>query len=112
MIDLNEISGDKKFCHYTSLDNARKIVNSGTIRLSKFSQMNDITESKKHSGQEKQIFSTCFCHSSARSIPMFYLYSGIDGKGCRLEFTAAKIREILKVAEIYPVNNRHLLTKK
>ena len=111
MIKINDING-VKYCHYTNLDCARKIIADERIFLSKMDAMNDSSETELHANDMKAVFSTCFCHSEAKSIPMFYLYSGIDGKGCRLEFTAAKIKELLRNIEVYPVNKEMKCLKK
>ena len=46
------------------------------------------------------------------NIPLFYLYGGIDGKGCRIQFTDARIREIIKNCSISYVNNQYKRLKK
>lgn len=110
-MELSTITG-VRYCHYTSVENARRILSAERLYLSKMDNMNDISEAELHKNDEYMTFSTCFCHSESKNIPMFYLYSGIDGKGCRIEMSAAKIKSIIRNVEIYPVNSKNICLKK
>lgn len=96
-IDINEknpfISSD--FCHYTTLDSADKILKDNCFWMSKISETNDKNERKRYQN-ESDTFLLCFCCSKTEQIPMWYLYSGINGKGVRLRFTAAKMRDFIR----------------
>lgn len=109
---MDDIVSGTKFCHYTTLDNARKIINSEYIYWNQLCCMNDIDENELHTDENNQIFIASFCHSEAKSIPLFYLYSGIDGQGCRIEFTDSKLRNVVKSPSIYPVNEKLCKLKK
>lgn len=93
---FDEIQSGTRFCHYTTIDSARKIISGETIYLNCFDNMNDLSERDDHKYEKDQVFTVSFCHSETKSIPLFYLYSGIDGKGCRMEFSAAKLREMIE----------------
>lgn len=95
------------FCHYTSVEAALSILESGFFYLSPFENMNDVDELKLHEDESKKIFSLCFCNSLADNIPLWYLYGGIDGKGVRIEFTAAKMRDLIRICEksVYDLTN-------
>lgn len=84
------------------LKNADSILKSKCFYLSKLRKMNDEDERDLHKDELDRIFVLSFCHSNAKDIPLFYLYSGIDGKGCRIEFTQHKIVETMK-GEVFPV---------
>ncbi len=58
-----------------------------------------------HTEDTQRVFVLSFCNSEAQNIPLFYLYAGIDGKGCRLQFTDAKIREMLRECTVSYVNS-------
>lgn len=107
----DEINSNTKFCHYTSMENARKILSSNMFYFSRLDKMNDVMEKELHEDELKKVFVLCFCHSEALSIPMFYMYSGIDGKGCRIQFTDTKIRDIISHGEVFPVNKRFMKLK-
>lgn len=104
---MERIKSSTKFCHFTTMDNARNIIQKEKIFLSKYSAMNDGLESSSHEDEDGKVFSLSFCHSESLNIPQFYLYSGIDGKGCRLQFTDSKINEILSNIKVYPVNKNY-----
>ena len=116
LVNINDFKKIKisntKFCHYTTISNARNIVsNDGSIYLSKFSMMNDKDEESAHNDEDDCLFSFSMCHSNAKDIPLFYLYSGIDGKGCRIEFTKNKLNSIFN-GVVVPVNKKMVMLKK
>lgn len=102
---------DTKFCHYTTIDNARNILRGGSFYMSEMSQMNDVGEADKHKEKSGTLFVNCFCHSEAKNIPMFYLYGGIDGKGCRVEFTESRLKKLVENCQVYPVNDKCQMLK-
>jgi len=73
--------------------------------------MNDITESNQHRDDLNRVFSLCFCNSESLNIPVFYLYGGIDGKGCRIQFTDSKLRKLINDCELYYVNKKNRCLK-
>ena len=101
-----------KFCHYTSVSNARCILsNDSALFLNKLEKMNDLDELGIHESDKDKVFLLSFCHSEAMDIPLFYLYGGIDGKGCRIEFTHKKICQLIQ-GDLVPVNKRNKMLKK
>ena len=74
--------------------------------------MNDLAEACLHEEEKNKVFVLCFSNSEALNIPAFYLYGGIDGKGCRIQFTDAKIREIINRCSLYYVNDQFKRLKK
>lgn len=42
------------------------------------------------------VYSLSFCASDSEKIPLWYLYSGINGKGARLRITKGKFNILLK----------------
>ena len=106
-----DLQSSTKFCHYTSLSSTREIISSEQFFLSKYNNMNDLVERDKHIDEKNKIFSLSLCNSEALNIPLFYLYGSIDGKGCRIQFTDAKLREVINSAEIYFVNKHNKLLR-
>jgi hypothetical protein len=109
---MENLFGTTKLCHFTSVENARRILSNGTFYLSKFNLMNDLAEARLHKDEMDKIFSLSFCHSESLNIPLFYLYGGLDGKGCRIQFTAAKMNELLSNCKIHYVNKNNICLKK
>ena len=109
---MMQIHSSTKFCHFTSVENARNILNSACFYLSKYKSMNDLAEARLHEKDKDRVFILCFSNTEALNIPEFYLYGGIDGKGCRLQFTDAKIRELLNNCTVSFVNKSYRKLKK
>ncbi len=105
------IKSNTKFCHYTTLENARSILSGECFFLSPFEKMNDGLEVEWHKDDKESAYVLSFCNSESLNIPMFYLYGGIDGKGCRIQFTDTKINEIVDNCRISYVNKQHKLLK-
>ena len=79
VIDL----GKMNFWHYTSFERAQQILKGGSFWASKFSTMNDLAEKNMHANADS-VYCLCFCNANSESIPMWYMYSGIDGQGVAL----------------------------
>lgn len=68
--------------------------------------MNDISEKDFHEEEADNIFLFCLCNSKSEKIPMWYLYSGICGKGARLTFTPSVLLALWRsIKEVYVVEN-------
>lgn len=100
------MAGRVKYCHYTSVENARCILSGECFYLSRYSAMNDGAEETWHKGDDNRVFILSLCNSEAMSIPSFYLYGGIDGKGCRIELTEARIKRIMETGVVSYVNQK------
>lgn len=111
-INVDSIKSSVKFCHYTTIENARKILSGECIFLNKLSNMNDIGEFKLHSRDKDKVFVLSLCNSDMKSIPLFYLYGGIDGKGCKIDFTDSFVRRMITNCKIKPVNKQMQVLKK
>lgn len=102
--DLEEINGKTKFCHYTSMNNAKLILSGGSFYLSRLDRLNDLGETNLHEDEKDRIYVASFCHSTPKDIPMFYLYSGIDGKGCCIRFTPNKMQKMISECDVYSIS--------
>ena len=83
------------FWHYTKLSTVDKILDSGAFHVNNFANMNDLDEVDIHWNKRGDVFALCFSNSNTESIPMWYLYSGIDGKGAAIGFTPATMLKYL-----------------
>lgn len=111
--------GHTKYFHYTKLDVADSILKNRGFWLSNVSGFNDAKDIEQFGTRPVPFFSLCFSTGVNENLPMWYLYSGIDGKGARLQFTKLGIRELVegcryslwlfdgirKVREIMPLEN-------
>lgn len=93
------------FWHYTSLENAKLILDGDTpgFLASSLALMNDLDERQMHENEKKRVFSLCFCNTKMEKIPMWYMYSDLDGEGVALGFTPGKMRDFINSIErVYP----------
>lgn len=99
----------KNFYHYTRVENVLKILSgdeSGNcfFHISNLLCMNDVNEATLHRENGDHIHSFCLCCSKHEKIPLWYLYSGICGKGARIGFTPGKMLQFLRsIDTVYPV---------
>ncbi len=107
-----ELKSSTKFCHFTTVDNARNILSSERFYLSSYACMNDLAEKKLHEEEEKRVYVLSLCNSEAVNIPVFYLYGGIDGKGCRIQITDSRLRSMIETCRVFYVNNHGKCLKK
>lgn len=92
------------FCYYTTLGNVEKILGGKYLYSSNFSKMNDLDEAKAHMNNKDRIHALCFSNSNSESVPMWYLYSGILGRGACIKITPAKMIGFIKsIKNVYPV---------
>ncbi len=98
----------KKYFHYTSVWAANKILTEGLLVFSS-DGFNDKTD---HDDKNNEL---CFCLATGdeENLPMWYFYAGVDGCGCRIKFTATKIRKIMDESEyiLCIVNNNRQVVK-
>ena len=83
------------FWHYTKLDTVDKILEGGELHLSCMSETNDTRERDLHEDRD-MLNIICFCNSDSEKIPMWYLYSGVDGKGASIGFTPSTLMELIR----------------
>lgn len=88
--------GRYDFWYYTRLSTADKVLDSRSFWVSNLSDMNDLEELELHKRKKEKIFALCFCNSNTEKIPMWYLYSGIAGKGASLGLTPGSMTSFLK----------------
>ena len=92
------------YYHYTSLQNVNNILKSKQLWLSPLSKSsNDKIEKEKYEEYEKSgnsLFSVCFSTGTSESLPLWYLYSGIDGKGARIEFKKTLFKKLTSNSEV------------
>lgn len=89
--------GHKEFFHYTSLKAINAILSSKTIRISSTNRFNDEKDRNQFGniGEQKKYFSLCFTSGSNENLSLWYLYSGVDGKGGRIGLTYDKLVKLI-----------------
>ncbi|MDY4231379.1 MAG: hypothetical protein SOX74_04765 [Candidatus Faecousia sp.] len=73
------------YYHYTRLGSVDNIFKENAFRLRNLAESSNDEGEKQHSaGEGEVLFSVCFATGTSENLPMWYLYSGADGKGGRL----------------------------
>ena len=67
------------YFHYTKLEIADSILRNREFWLSNVSGFNDTVDSGQFGKGEQPYFSLCFSTGLSENLPLWYLYSGIDG---------------------------------
>lgn len=94
--DLARDLSSKSFWHYTNLLTVDLILDGCSFWVSPISTMNDLDELALHTPKKDKIHSLCFCNSETEKIPLWYLYSGISGKGAALGLTPGSMLAFLR----------------
>lgn len=74
------------YYHYTKLETIKHIFQKKSIFLTQLKRdaAGDITGNDKQDVYPENVFTLCFATGTSESLPLWYLYSGIDGKGARI----------------------------
>lgn len=83
------------FWHYTSLYAVNEILKGKEFRISNINGMNDNEEKRIHEDNLNNTFCLCFCNSNTEKIPLWYLYSGISGRGAAIGLTPATMTSLI-----------------
>lgn len=101
------------FWYYTSVSTMDKILKSEQIWLNSLEKMNDLNEAQLHKEVKSDVFALCFCNTRSEKIPMWYLYSGICGKGVRMGLTPANMLSFIRsIDRIYPIDEEDNVSDK
>ena len=86
-----------KYCHYTKLSNIENILNK-KIYISCVNGFNDDCDKKQFGNGETQkyFYALCFSTGESENLALWYLYSGVDGKGGRIQLTSNKIKKLIE----------------
>lgn len=95
--------GHSNFYHYTSLGAIDAILRDKTIRISSVDRFNDEKDKKQFgdSQQQKHYFSFCFSSGSNENLSLWYLYSGVNGKGGRIGFTQNALSKAIEEGSFF-----------
>lgn len=88
--------GHGDYCHYTSADTINKILKGKTFRLTSVTGFNDILDTEQFGKAGGDYFSLCFSTGVNENLPLWYLYSGINGKGGRIQMTKSAVRSLIE----------------
>ena len=99
----NRIYGEKEFFHYTTLGAIDKILEKNTIRISSFDRFNDKKDKEQFNSllEQKRHYSLCFSSGKNENLSLWYLYSGVNGKGGRISLKYKRLMKFIKEGEFY-----------
>lgn len=83
------------YYHYTTLEVINSILENNAFWLSNVAGFNDRADKAQFIGAEREFYSLCFSTGINENLPLWYLYSGIDGKGGRIEIPKKQIYDLI-----------------
>lgn len=83
------------YYHYTSLDTIDSILNGQSFWLTSVCGFNDTLDTAQFGSEKDVYFSLCFSTGVSENLSLWYLYSGLDGKGGRLRMTSGGVRDLI-----------------
>ena len=84
------------YCHYTGIDTINKILEGKTFWLTSVTGFNDTLDTEQFGEAGGDYFSLCFSTGVNENLPLWYLYSGINGKGGRIQMTKDAVRSLIE----------------
>lgn len=97
----------KSFWHYTSAYSAKLILNNQYFLTNHLKNVNDLNELKNQKNPELYHI-LCFCNTDSEKIPMWYLYSGINGDGVAIGYTPGLFKKWINQLEVYTLDDKKL----
>lgn len=93
------------FRYHTTLKTAINILsNESYFWVSNLQTMNDFQEIKLHKNNRERVYGLCFCNTDIESIPLWYMYAGITGRGACIRITPRVMMDFISsITEVYPV---------
>ncbi len=86
-----------EYSHYTNLNALNSILEYKELWISSVEKFNDKKEIKNVKDKEL-FFSICFSTGTSENLALWYLYSGLNGKGGRITFNKSNIKKLIKNA--------------
>lgn len=90
-----------KYCHYTNLRAIDNILGEKKFWISNVAGLNDTNDEDQFGAEKRFFFTLCFSTGDNENLPLWYLYSGIDGKGGRFCFTKEQIKNLINEASYH-----------
>ena len=89
------------YFHYTTLERANSILEAKCFKLMPlYRSSNDLVERDTYSNSDVGLFSLCFSTGISENLPLWYLYSGIDGKGARIGIKRKSFEKLINNARV------------
>lgn len=90
------------YFHYTKAKTVKSILEKRSLWVTSITGFNDENDKNQFSKEHKnQYYVFCFSVGINENIPMWYLYSGVDGKGARISLTKNTVKKLIESSEYY-----------
>ena len=93
------------YYHYTTLNNINSILESKEFWLSSVTRFNDTVDTSAFGEDADLFFSLSFSTGVNENMPLWYLYSGTDGKGGRIRVPKSQICKLVREGRYYLSTN-------
>ena len=97
------------YCHYTRLGIIDSILSNNTFQMSCVAGFNDKIDAEQFK-DPRRFYSLCFSTGVNENLSLWYLYSGMQGHGGRIRFTANSVKKLIQSSTYelweYPPNDR------
>lgn len=74
------------YYHYSDINAVKGILDSKKLWISSICFSNDVTEHNRFGDNTYLYFQLCFSTGTTENLPLWFLYSGTNGKGARISF--------------------------
>lgn len=83
------------YCHYTRLGIIDSILSNNTFQMSCVAGFNDKIDAEQFK-DPRRFYSLCFSTGVNENLSLWYLYSGMQGHGGRIRFTANSVKKLIQ----------------
>lgn len=84
-----------QYYHYSQLEGIKGILNDQKLWVSSMCFSNDTTEHSRFGNDTYYYFQLCFSTGTTENLPLWFLYSGTNGKGARISFGKKTINNLI-----------------
>lgn len=85
----------KNYYHYSDIEGISGILTSGVFWVSSVKYSNDMKEHNEFGEDTYQYFQLCFSTGTTENLPLWFLYSGQNGRGARICITKSQIIKMI-----------------
>lgn len=91
--------GHQDYCHYTTLNVIDSMLRNNALWLSCVDGFNDKIDTKQFDEESlKKYYSICFATGKTENLSLWYIYSGVEGRGGRIRLTKSGIRKLQELS--------------
>lgn len=84
-----------QYYHYSDLGGINSILDTQKIWVSSMCYSNDATEHDRFGDDTYRYFQLCFSTGTTENLPLWFLYSGTNGKGARISLSKKSIEKLI-----------------